>query len=194
MAPSKANTPSRLQVPSLLPFYSSPTLSSSTSELHSSSDTPLSPRALYAQSFDHNRTFTFDRPHSSQSLPSAGRFRKNMKDITGFGTTDEEFEALPIAVRRKVRALLFKLSTSALSADPGRVLLKKCAKRWSSSSKELANTKFVANYQLIWTPVGSLSSYSSRRPSSHSLNSGEVGASYDHSRISLHAMNTESWY
>lgn len=25
-----------------------------------------------------------------------------MKDITGFGTTDEEFEALPVAVRRKV--------------------------------------------------------------------------------------------
>ena len=25
-----------------------------------------------------------------------------MKDITGFGTTEDEFEALPIAVRRKV--------------------------------------------------------------------------------------------
>ena len=34
-----------------------------------------------------------------------------MKDITGFGTTDEEFEALPIAVRRKVR-LPFKVSKS----------------------------------------------------------------------------------
>ena len=26
-----------------------------------------------------------------------------MKDITGFGTTEDEFAALPIAVRRKVR-------------------------------------------------------------------------------------------
>lgn len=26
-----------------------------------------------------------------------------MKEMTGFGTTEEEFEALPIAVRRKVR-------------------------------------------------------------------------------------------
>jgi hypothetical protein len=110
MAPIKANMSSTLEVPSLPPFSSSsssPTLSSSTSDLKSSSDTPLSPRTLYAQSFDHNRTFTFDRPHSSQSLPSAGRFRKNMKDITGFGTTDAEFEALPIAVRRKVRELYF---------------------------------------------------------------------------------------
>jgi len=100
----------RLEVPSMsagnrasmslsipMDFYSSTSLSSSTSNLNSdpNSTTPLSPRTLYAQ--------TFDRPLSSRSLPS-GRFaRKNMKEMTGFGTTEEEFEALPIAVRRKVR-------------------------------------------------------------------------------------------
>jgi hypothetical protein len=82
------------------PFYSSTTLSSSTSELNNFNNLnnlsePLSPRALYAQSFD--------RPSSARSLPSSKRFRKNMKEMTGFGTTEEEFEALPIAVRRKVR-------------------------------------------------------------------------------------------
>lgn len=123
MAPSKTNMPSTLQVPSLLPFYSFPSLSSSASDLNSSSDTPLPSRALYAQSFDHNRPFTFDRPHSSQSLPSTGPFRKNMKDITGFGTTYEEFEALPIAVRRKVRAYLSS-QLSALSAELDRRVLK----------------------------------------------------------------------
>ncbi len=93
---------SRLELPSLStqssmnPFYSSATLSSSTSDLNSFNNTsePLSPRLLYAQSFD--------RPSSARSLPSSKRFRKNMKEMTGFGTTEEEFEALPIAVRRKV--------------------------------------------------------------------------------------------
>ena len=116
MAPSRSSNTSRLLVPSPMPpFYSSTTLSSSTSDLNSSLTTPLSPRTLYAQSFDQNRIFTFDRPHSSQSLPTAGRFRKNMKDITGFGTTDEEFEALPIAVLRKVGSL-FKFSKTPQSA------------------------------------------------------------------------------
>ncbi|KAG0647928.1 hypothetical protein D0Z07_5628 [Hyphodiscus hymeniophilus] len=103
------NASTTLQVPPLLPFYSYPILSSSTSDLHSTSDTPLSPRTLYAQSFDQRPSFTFDRPHSSQSLPSAGRFRKNMKNMTGFGTTDEEFEALPVAVRRKYFSTLERL-------------------------------------------------------------------------------------
>jgi len=93
---------SRLELPSLStqssmnPFYSSTTLSSSTSDLNNFNNTsePLSPRLLYAQSFD--------RPSSARSLPSSKRYRKNMKEMTGFGTTEEEFEALPIAVRRKV--------------------------------------------------------------------------------------------
>jgi hypothetical protein len=93
MAPLQRDwLPPALQVPSMdLPFYSSTTLSSSTSDLNSAA--ALSPRTLYAQSFD--------RPTSSSSLPP-GRFRKNMKDITGFTTTEDEFDALPIAVRRKV--------------------------------------------------------------------------------------------
>jgi hypothetical protein len=100
----------RLEVPSMsagnrasmslsipMDFYSSTSLSSSTSNLNfdPNSTTPLSPRTLYAQ--------TFDRPLSSRSLPSRRFARKNMKEMTGFGTTEEEFEALPIAVRRKVR-------------------------------------------------------------------------------------------
>ena len=97
----------------LAPTYTSPATSSFNSDLNLNSElefdldiaeSPLSPRTLYAQSFD--------RPGSSQSLPSTRRFRKNMKEMTGFGTTEEEFEALPIAVRRKVR--VFKpLSISA---------------------------------------------------------------------------------
>jgi hypothetical protein len=104
MAPSQPNaasTTGRVELRSLsqrssmIPFYSSTTLSSSTSDLNNINNAePLSPRILYAQSFD--------RPQSSRSLPS-NRFRKNMKEMTGFGTTEEEFEALPIAVRRKVR-------------------------------------------------------------------------------------------
>jgi hypothetical protein len=93
MAPRSRSTP-RLQVLTLTPtpFYSS--LSSSTSDLNTP-PSPLSARALYAESFD--------RPISSRSLPT-NRYRKNMKEITGFTTTEEEFDALPIAVRRKVRA------------------------------------------------------------------------------------------
>jgi hypothetical protein len=32
----------------------------------------------------------------------AGRYRKDMKQMTGSGMTGDEFEALPVAVRRKV--------------------------------------------------------------------------------------------
>lgn len=115
MAPLRGSRSiSSLQVPpmaehaprSMAPFYSSNTLSScstthlstilsssSTSDLEDFENSAvLSPRTLYAQSFD--------RPASARSLPS-GRFRKNMKEITGFGTTEEDFEALPIAIQRK---------------------------------------------------------------------------------------------
>lgn len=89
-----------LQVPSMDPFYSSSTFSiSTTSDINSAGS--FSPRTLYAHSFD--------RPQSSRSLPS-GRYRKNMKDITGFTTTQEDFEALPLAVRRKVRTTIFFVS------------------------------------------------------------------------------------
>lgn len=106
MTTTTTSTTSRLELPSLSqqssmhPFYSSTTLSSSTSDLSNliNINEPLSPRTLYAQSFD--------RPSSVRSLPSK-RFRKNMKEMTGFGTTEEEFEALPIAVRRKVRWDIF---------------------------------------------------------------------------------------
>ncbi|KAG4425523.1 hypothetical protein IFR04_001442 [Cadophora malorum] len=94
----------------LAPTYTSPATSSFNSDLNLNSElefdldiaeSPLSPRTLYAQSFD--------RPGSSQSLPSTRRFRKNMKEMTGFGTTEEEFEALPIAVRRKYFSTLERL-------------------------------------------------------------------------------------
>lgn len=111
-----SSSSSRLEIPTamadhtssstLAPLYTSSATSSSKTELNTnlelefeleSSESPVSPRALYAQSFD--------RPGSSQSLPNTRRFRKNMKEMTGFGTTEEEFEALPIAVRRKVRVV-----------------------------------------------------------------------------------------
>lgn len=103
---SRSVSTSRLEVPTmtepasseLSPLYTLPAASSSTSNLDLdpiSPISPISPRTLYAQSFD--------RPESSHSHPSTRRFRKNVKEMTGFGTTEEEFEALPIAVRRKVR-------------------------------------------------------------------------------------------
>ncbi|KAF8864347.1 hypothetical protein BDZ45DRAFT_35037 [Acephala macrosclerotiorum] len=103
---------SRLQIPQMrdhaseftAPFYSSTSLSCSTTQLSTilpSSTTDLddtentaalSPRTLYALSFD--------RPASARSLPS-GKFKKNMKEMTGFGTTEEDFDALPTAIQRK---------------------------------------------------------------------------------------------
>jgi hypothetical protein len=106
---TRLELPSLSQQSSMHPFYSSTTLSSSTSDLSNliNINEPLSPRTLYAQSFD--------RPLSVRSLPSSKRFRKNMKEMTGFGTTEEEFEALPIAVRRKVRWDIFITSNCSRS-------------------------------------------------------------------------------
>ncbi|KAI6710249.1 hypothetical protein JHW43_007205 [Diplocarpon mali] len=53
---------------------------------------PLSPRTLYAQSFD--------RPKTSKTR-STRPVRKNLKEMTGCETAEEEFENLPLAVRRK---------------------------------------------------------------------------------------------
>lgn len=138
------------------PFYSSTTFSSSTSDLdlhfNNSCHSPsVFPRSLYGQSFD-------DRPTSSRSVPSAGRFRKNMKDITGYGPTEEEFDALPIAVRRKVRrhlnallpprALLFAGSTSRK-----RPLL--ASRHYCIYLHAPFSQKCWPNYQVGSTPLGS---------------------------------------
>ncbi|TVY82232.1 hypothetical protein LSUE1_G004993 [Lachnellula suecica] len=98
MAPSLPRSSGRLEPPPPSnPFYSSTSLSSSTSDL---SFSILSPRALYAQ--------TFDRPSSVRSLPPT-KFRKNMKNLTGLGTTEDEFDSLPLAVRRKYFSTLERL-------------------------------------------------------------------------------------
>ncbi|TVY24584.1 hypothetical protein LHYA1_G006288 [Lachnellula hyalina] len=97
MAPMRPSGRGRLEgLHSLDPIYtSSVSLSSSSSDPNS---TALTPRTLYAQ--------TFDRPSSSRSLPST-QYRKNMKEFTGFETTEAEFDALPLAVRRKVCSTIF---------------------------------------------------------------------------------------
>lgn len=106
--------PSLSERSSMTPFYSSTSLSCSTSDLNNIDNSePLSPRFLYAQSFH--------RPQSSRSLPST-RFRKNMKEMTGFRTTEEEFEALPIAVRRKVRRES-PISNSSEKSSTGPILV-----------------------------------------------------------------------
>jgi hypothetical protein len=110
--PSNTNTTA---TPGHSLLYTSTNYFSTASSPISPPPSPLtSPRALYADSFD--------RPTSSRSLPSVHRYRKNVKEMTGFTTTEEEFEALPLAVRRKVRlsvslgsfflSLLFPLSLS----------------------------------------------------------------------------------
>lgn len=110
MAPSECNK--TLRVPSVYSASISTNLTSSTSDLNSAT---YSPRALYAQ--------TFDRPYSSESAPAAGsarrRNRKNIRDMTGsfdFLTTEDEFEQLPIAVRRKVRRRRWLLCLSLISS------------------------------------------------------------------------------
>ncbi|KAL2070577.1 hypothetical protein VTL71DRAFT_13603 [Oculimacula yallundae] len=98
----------------LVPRYKSSAASISSSDLSTdlevevdtelepdTTEPPQTPRTLYAQSFD--------RPGSSQSLPSTRRFRKNMKEMTGFVTTEEEFDELPIVLRRKYFSTLERL-------------------------------------------------------------------------------------
>ncbi|RFU25845.1 hypothetical protein B7463_g10490, partial [Scytalidium lignicola] len=95
------------QAQSTYPFYSSfTTLSSSTSDLNSSSYSNTN-RPSYSSSASFQRDGSF-RPHSAQDLPPA-RYRKNMKTMTGFATTEDEFAALPIAIRRKYFSTLERL-------------------------------------------------------------------------------------
>jgi hypothetical protein len=118
---------------SMSPFYSSPIFSSLTSDLNNIDNSePLSPRILYAQSFH--------RPQSSHSLPSK-RFRKNMKEMTGFRTTEEEFEALPIAVRRKVR-LKSSISMRTRSRAPAPFWWLRRAVREARSGKSRDSSNF----------------------------------------------------
>jgi hypothetical protein len=106
MAPSRSqplnSRSNRLEVPTRKPFYTPKSktseintisASSSTSDLHSAY---LPPTTLDA----------IARPSSCGTAPSM-HFRKNMKDFTGFDTTEDEFEALPLAVRRKVCRVIF---------------------------------------------------------------------------------------
>ncbi|KAI9053908.1 hypothetical protein LZ554_002853 [Drepanopeziza brunnea f. sp. 'monogermtubi'] len=93
--------------PILPPLYTSTVASNRPSDFDYDLDSdyttsPQSIRALYAQSF-------YDRSASSYSRPTR-RMRKNMTEMTGFGTTDEEFEALPTAVRKKYFSTLERLS------------------------------------------------------------------------------------
>ncbi|KAF4628287.1 hypothetical protein G7Y89_g9863 [Cudoniella acicularis] len=108
MAPSRSNnntiSSARLDIPTLSPLYSSIIFSSSTSDLDSS----LLPRDLYAQAID--------RPSSSRSLPPS-QYRKNMKDLTGFDTTEDEFEALPLAYFSTLERLRFAERANSLALN-----------------------------------------------------------------------------
>lgn len=110
MAPTPRST-LRVQTSSpsnMSPLYHSPLLdySSTNPPTHLPPSPLASPRALYAESFD--------RPTSSHSTLSSTRYRKNMKEMTGWTTTEEEFDALPMAVRRKVRVSSSSLGLSVL--------------------------------------------------------------------------------
>ncbi|CAG8977060.1 hypothetical protein HYALB_00005768 [Hymenoscyphus albidus] len=82
-----------------------------------------------------------NRPYSSATVPS-NKLRKNMKDLTGFHTTEDEFEALPLAVRRKYFSTLERLrlaeraNTQALDDLPTQLLRKK-SRRGVASFHEL---------------------------------------------------------
>lgn len=83
-------------------FYSVASMSSSTTELSSPA---LSSRALYAE--------TFERPDTARSLPT-GTKRKDMEELLGqkreFITNENDFNALPASVRKKVRTTLYTLA------------------------------------------------------------------------------------
>src|SRR5687768_16968879 len=82
--------------------YSTSTPLTSTPSTTSDDDlnNSLSPRTLYAQ--------TFERPDSSRSFPPRSQpaprpsYRKDMSTFRGFQTTEEEFDALPLVMQRKV--------------------------------------------------------------------------------------------
>jgi hypothetical protein len=66
-----------------------------------------------------------ERPDSSRSMPMAGRHQKKLKQMSSSSSssqamTGEEFDALPLAVRRKVRAfcLFFTFSFSCSPQIP----------------------------------------------------------------------------
>jgi len=91
----------RLQVPSVSmdeAYYSTNTLTSTTPT--SDDFSSGSPRTLYAQ--------TFELPKSSRSMPPAPKptprpsYHKNMMTFTGYQTTEEEFDTLPLVMQRKV--------------------------------------------------------------------------------------------
>jgi hypothetical protein len=129
------------------PFSSSTTLSSSTSAPQISqtdkSHALLSPRTLYAQSFH--------RPSSSQGI-TAGRYRKDMREMTGYGPTEDEYDALPIAVRRKVRSqsppFCFISPPHGLACPP---LLASCPRRGNSDAPRLLSP----NYEVAAAPSSS---------------------------------------
>lgn len=117
MAPRPKNN--RLEITVNNPFYSAAPLCSSTSDLFPSVLEPLT---------------LGERPHSAHSLPTP-RYRKNVKEMTGFLTTEEEFEALPIAVRRKVRTRQHLLPSFLMFHPPaidGVSALTKLIKLWLS--------------------------------------------------------------
>jgi hypothetical protein len=69
---------------------------------------PLSPRCLYAEASSipiESRSSTLNLPHQTRSIRTRQR-HKSIREMIG-PTTEEEFDALPIAVRRKVCANVF---------------------------------------------------------------------------------------
>ncbi len=81
-----------------------PTSSPATTASRSTVDLPslVSPRHLYADTFTHDDSS--DGPYSRSSTRSGRPLHKNMRDMIG-ATTEDEFDALPITVRRKVRSV-----------------------------------------------------------------------------------------
>ncbi|RAL59127.1 hypothetical protein DID88_006774 [Monilinia fructigena] len=83
----------------ITPIYSLP------SSAHNSTSGLFSPPALVKASFDI-------RPESSPAFSTSSLYRKNQKEMAGCGcyaTTDEEFHALPPALKRKYFSTLERL-------------------------------------------------------------------------------------
>ncbi|RDL38308.1 Uncharacterized protein BP5553_02648 [Venustampulla echinocandica] len=108
MAPSRSQHRNRLEVPSSKPRYFSKSKSKTklqSSSLCVSSSTTDLPSLILPRSLDCQ---TSDRPLSSPSLPRS-QFDTNMSEFTGFDCTEDDFEALPLAIRRKYFSTLERL-------------------------------------------------------------------------------------
>lgn len=84
-----------------------PTFTVYSSMVHPNSTSNLDSPSLYPLLYNESPTRPYTSVAQQHAVASRPR-RKNMREMIGT-TTEDEFDALPLAVRRKVRALFFRI-------------------------------------------------------------------------------------